>query len=487
MAFNLAFRMLVKYHVINFIPPIGSSLFTKGNVCLYNDGNLGRLIIMIDYTKEPLNDYFLIDMKSFYASVECVARGLDPLTTELVVMSRADNTGHGLILASSPAAKKKYGITNVSRPRDLPHPYPDSLIIAPPRMNLYIKENIKINNIFKEFVADEDLLIYSIDESILKVTKSLSLFTTSESRSDRRHEFASLIQERIFRETGLFCTIGIGDNPLLAKLALDIESKHNYNFIAEWTYKDVQTKVWSIDNFTDFWGIGRKTAEKFKRRGLRTIGDLAHYNPYLLKESMGVIGLQLWYHANGIDRTDISEPPPKTKEKSYGNSQVLPKDYTDVTEIEIVVKEMAEQVASRIRQQSCKTECVHLSIGTSIAETRNGFSHQMKIPASNDTRTLQHYCLHLFRKYYEGQEVRHVGVSYSKLVYTDALQLDLFTDQEKQIEQENLDLIIDKIREKYGFTSIVRASSLVEGARSIKRSTLVGGHAGGNGGMMNYE
>lgn len=442
---------------------------------------------MIDYSKEPLNDYFLIDMKSFYASCECVERGLDPLKTMLVVMSQADNTGSGLILASSPMAKKKLGISNVSRPRDLPYPYPSDLVIAPPRMNLYIKRNMEINNIFRQYVADEDLLVYSIDESILKVSKSLNLFTNDGSRSERRNELARKIQRHVYKKTGMFCTVGIGDNPLLAKLALDIESKHNSNFRGEWTYKDVPTKVWSIEPLSEFWGIGSKTEKKLHLRGIKSIGDLANYDPYLLKSAMGVMGLQLWFHANGIDRTDISLPPPKTKEKSYGNSQVLPKDYTNRNEIEIVVKEMAEQVATRIRKHGCKTECVHLMIGTSIAETKKGFSHQMKVPPTSDTKELQHYCLYLFRKYYDGQEVRHIGVTYSKLIYTDALQLDLFQDPTEQIINDNLDKIIDRIRGKYGFTSIVRASSLIEGARSIKRSSLVGGHAGGNGGMMNDE
>lgn len=135
---------------------------------------------MMDYSKEPINDYFLIDMKSFYSSVECIERNLDLLTTELVVMSRADNTGSGLILASSPAAKKKYGISNVSRPRDLPQPFPKTLHVVPPRMNLYIKRNMQVNNIFRRYVADEDLLIYSIDESILKVTRSMNLLRLKE-------------------------------------------------------------------------------------------------------------------------------------------------------------------------------------------------------------------------------------------------------------------------------------------------------------------
>ncbi len=206
---------------------------------------------MPDYSKEPVNDYFLIDMKSFYSSVECIERNLDPLTTELVVMSQADNTGSGLILASSPAAKKKYGISNVSRPRDLPYPLPKELHIVPPRMNLYIKKNMEVNSIFRQYVADEDLLIYSIDESILKVTRSMNLFTTEGTRSQRRKKLAQMIQEHIKDELGLVATVGIGDNPLLAKLALDNEAKHNEEFIAEWTYQNVPKKVWNIPEMMD--------------------------------------------------------------------------------------------------------------------------------------------------------------------------------------------------------------------------------------------
>ncbi len=116
---------------------------------------------MFDYSKEPHGDYVCIDLKSFYASVEMVARGLNPMKTKLVVMSRAANTGSGLILAASPRAKKELGISNVSRGSSLPPPPPDEqLLIVPPRMNLYIKKNLEINNIIRRFVADEDLLEY---------------------------------------------------------------------------------------------------------------------------------------------------------------------------------------------------------------------------------------------------------------------------------------------------------------------------------------
>ncbi|WP_440588606.1 Y-family DNA polymerase, partial [Enterococcus faecium] len=212
------------------------------------------------------------------------------------------------------------------------------------------KKNMEVNQIFRKYVADEDLLIYSIDESILKVTKSLNLFTSSETRSERRRELAKIIKDEIEKETGLIATVGIGDNPLLAKLALDNEAKSSKEFIAEWTYETVPEKIWKINEMTDFWGIGSRMKKRLNHMGIMSIEDLANWNPYTIKSQLGVIGLQLYFHANGIDRTDIAIPPEPTKEKSYGNSQVLPKDYTRREEVELVVKEMAEQVAIRIRQ-----------------------------------------------------------------------------------------------------------------------------------------
>ncbi len=131
-----------------------------------------------DYKKEPRGVFFLIDNKSFYASVEAVIRGLNPLKVALVVMSEQENTNGGLILATSPEAKKLFHLqANVSRQRDLPQ---DSrLKVVPPRMNLYIQRNLQINNIFRRFVADEDLWSYSIDESILDLTHSWRLFGDS--------------------------------------------------------------------------------------------------------------------------------------------------------------------------------------------------------------------------------------------------------------------------------------------------------------------
>lgn len=428
-----------------------------------------------DYSKEKSEDIFCIDVKSFYASVECVERGLHPLKAMLVVMSNADKPG-GIVLAASPMAKQVLGIRNVTRKWEIPY-HPD-LIIVPPRMNYYIEKNTEINDIFRKYVSDEDLHIYSIDESFISVRASLKLF-----KRKSAYEMARMIQYHIYKQTGLYVTIGIGDNMLLAKLALDNEAKHNKDFIAEWRYETVPEKVWKIENLTDLWGIGKRTEIRLNNLGIKTVQDLAHANFYKLRESMGLIGEQLYANAWGIDRSDISDSY-RPLEKSYGNSQILKRDYYKRQEIKIVIREMAEQVATRIRKHHCKTGCVSLSISYSKHEESAGFSRQLKIPSTSNTKKLVAYCFELFDKYYEDDTaVRSIGIGYSKLTYTSDIQLDLFEDPEKQVTNEKLDLLVDKIREKYGFQSLVHASSLMEGATALDRSSLIGGHAGGMEGI----
>ena len=171
--------------------------------------------VKFDYNKEPSRDILCIDCKSFYASCEAVDRKLHPLKTKLVVMSYPSDSvnerGSGLILASSPAAKKAYGISNVSRARDLPFPYPDDLVIAAPRMHMYMQMHRKINEIFRKYVDDENISTYSVDETFLDVTDSLEYFNC-----ESAYEIAKLIQTEVYRETKIYTTVGIGDNPLLA-------------------------------------------------------------------------------------------------------------------------------------------------------------------------------------------------------------------------------------------------------------------------------
>lgn len=428
-----------------------------------------------DYSLEPHRDIICVDVKSFFASVECVLRGYHPLKTMLVVMSNAQNNG-GLVLAASPLAKKVLGISNVTRKYELPD-HPD-LIVVPPRMTHYIEKNSEINNIYRKYVSDDDLHIYSIDESFLDITASLRLF-----KKKNAYELARMIQYHIYKKTGLYVTIGIGDNPLLAKLALDNAAKHNHDFIAEWRYQNIAETLWKIPELTDVWGIGQKTALRLNKMKIHSVADLAHTDFYQLKSNLGVIGAQLYANAWGIDRSRLSEKY-QPLEKSYGNSQVLMRDYRKITEIKVVIREMAEQVATRIRKHHCRTACVMLTIGYSRDEFERGFSRQVKIPPTANSKELTQYCFDLFDKFYNNQAVRTIAISYSKLVYNNHLQLNLFQKVEEQIANETLDTIVDRVRDKYGFKAIIHASSLTEGATAVSRSSLVGGHAGGMEGIQ---
>lgn len=433
-----------------------------------------------DYSKEPRRDVLCIDVKSFYASVECVERGLDPLKTMLIVMSGADNAG-GLVLAASPLAKKVLGISNVTRKDEVPdHP---ELLIVTPRMNLYMKRNSEINNLLKRFVADEDHSVFSVDESFIDITASLKYFNC-----DAAYRLAKIIQRVIYNHMGLYVTIGIGDNPLLAKLALDNEAKNTPGFVAEWRYEDVQEKVWAISPITEFCGIGKRMAARLKMSGIESIYDLAHADPYILKQRFGVMGLQLYAHSWGIDRSFLGEKRQVAKEKSFGNSQVLPRDYARRDQIELVLKELSDQVATRLRNSNCQTECVSIFVGYSKGQVdglgRSGWRKQLKIARSNNTKVLTEHVLKLFREnYVPGMDIRNLGVSFGKLVWDTTLQLDLFSPPEEQIINTQLDFLIDKIRRKFGFKSLIHASSLLDGATAVKRAGLVGGHAGGNTGL----
>lgn len=445
--------------------------------------------LTFDYDKEPSRDILCLDCKSFYASCEAVSLGYDPLKVKLVVMSYPSDSvkerGSGLILASSPEAKKAYNITNVSRARDLPYPYPKDLIIVAPRMNLYMEVNKKINNIYRTFVSDDDIAVYSVDETFLDVTESLSYFKCKNPR-----ELAKKIQTKVFKETGIYTTVGIGDNPLLAKLALDNESKYNKDMKAEWGYEDVKKKVWSIKKLTDFWGIGARTEIRLNKLGIYSIYDLAHFNYYELKDKMGIMGAQLYAHSWGIDRTFLGEIY-KPKSKSIGNSQVLPHDYTSQSEIEIIIREISDQVATKLRREGLFTQRISLWIGFSLSyiddEGRSGFSKEIKIPNTNNTKIIANNLIELFRSLYLNEPVRNIGISASKISSQGHQQLSLFDKIETIEKNEDIDKVVDKVRNKFGFSKMIYLSSKLEGARALERSKLVGGHAGGMIGLENKE
>lgn len=463
---------------------------------------------MIDYSKEPKSDIAFIDMKSFYASVECVDRGCHPLTTSLCVMSHADHA-NGLILASSPTFKEVFGKKNVSRSYDLPfnidtrrfnytvakrynlpttpsyvryiENWARKTLIVPPRMGLYIEINMMIQSILQNYAPKEEILPYSIDEGFIDLTRSLNYFIPGKKLThlDKLDLISERIQYDVWKQTGIFSTIGMSNaNPLLAKLALDNEAKHTNTMRANWSYGDVKTKVWSIPNLTDFWGIGKRTAKRLNKMKIYTIRDLANSNPDLLKQEFGIIGVQLWFHANGVDESDIRYKY-KPQSKGLGNSQVLPKDYYKQSDIELILSEMAEQVAIRLRKKHYKTTCVSIHVDYSKQVDKKSIKIQRKVEPTQHTQTLISHVIHLFREKYTGGPIRNIAIRYDHFVDDNYSLISLFDDYEQIEKERQLERTIDSVRERFGFLSIQKATTLKENSRSRIRSQLIGGHSAG--------
>lgn len=432
-------------------------------------------------SNEPRRKVMVIDSKSFYASVESVDRGLNPLTSLLIVMSQQENTNGGLVLAASPRTKKELGVKNVMRQCNLP--FDDRLLIVQPRMNRYIAMNKKVNDIFRQFVAEEDLHLYSIDESILDFTDTWEYLKFIYGKDLTLKKLARIIQLKVKQTLGLYLTVGIGDTPVMAKLALDIQAKHDFNLIGEWHFETIPEHLWSITKLDDVWSIGKRTAKSLMRLGILSMRDLALADPYYLKQKLGVRGEELFALAWGVDRS-ILRHRHHIKDGNVSNSQVLPRDYDRVDEIKVVIREIGEQVAARLRAKNEAAGTISLFVGYSYATSEikhsHGFNVQTKIIPSNQSNIISSALIQLFDAHFEGGNVRNLGVAAGKLQPAGYDQLDLLTPVKQQLNTSKIDQVIDEIRQKFGVTSLVKLSSLSQGGTMIQRAGLVGGHNGGN-------
>lgn len=421
---------------------------------------------IIDYQYAPRRVILAVDIKSYFASVECAIRGLDPFQTNLVVVSDLTQKG-GVILAATPAMKQNYGINTTNRLFEIPKDR--AIKIVEPHMQLYINMNMQIQQLFLRYTEKKFIHVYSIDEAFLDVTGSVRLYGGID-------KLVIDLQQAMYAQFHLYCTIGIGDNPLLAKLAMDNEAKQQRRGIAYWNYENIAEKVWQIDKLTNFWGIGRKTTLRLEKLGIYTVKALAHADIDALKKEFGVIGEQLYYHANGIDYTRLDQVV-QTLEKSYGENQILMRDYDKQAEIEVVLSEMIDNVAERLRFHRAVGDLIRLSIGNSSHSILKGFSRQMKLQtATNLTADFQQAFLYLFRKYYEGDAVRSIGVSIGGVSPESYHQLSLFASPEALEEKRQLDFTIDRIRARFGKRAIMRAVSYTAAGNGLTRNGKVGGH-----------
>ena len=349
--------------------------------------------------------YIAIDLKSFYASVECVERGLDPLTTNLVVAdsSRTEKT---ICLAVSPSLKS-YGIpgrarlfeviqkvkeANYFRKRKAPgYKFEDKssdftelsknpsleidFIIAPPQMSRYMKISTEIYQIYLRYIAPEDIHIYSVDEVFIDVTNYLQTYQMTS------HELAVKLIREVLKETGVTATAGIGTNLYLCKIAMDIVAKHipadkDGVRIAELDEMSYRQKLWSHKPLTDFWRVGKGYSTKLEEYGMHTMGDIARqslYDEELLYKLFGVNAELLIDHAWGWEPctiADIKAYKPENHSVSLGQVLQCPYDYEKA---KLIVKEMTELLVLDLVDKSLVTDQMVLTVGYDIENTKNGY------------------------------------------------------------------------------------------------------------------
>lgn len=407
--------------------------------------------------------YAVIDLKSFYASCECASRGLDIFSTPLVVAdpTRSVNT---IVMSSTPYLKEKYGVPNVCRVKSLPK-IPE-MIFAQPRMAYYIEMSAKVVSIFLDFIDEEDIHVYSIDESFLHLSPYLSLYKTTP------EGLCKMIQERIKNELGLVATCGIGPNMFLAKTCLDNEGKKKPPFIARWKTNDIKEKLWKISPITNVWGISNGIASRLDKLGIRSLEALANTNVKILEKEFGIIGYQLFDLANGIDNTDIRKKY-VPKENSLSLGQTLMKDYDDKG-AKLVLREMCDDLCFRLRINESKCGLVSCSVMYSGC---GGFSKQRALDVySDDNDTLYSIIKDIFISCYNGEKIRGLYISFGKLIPFTSLQPNLFESFEEAEEKRNLNLALDKIHNVYGPNSVLRASSGLKDSTIKNRHGQIGGH-----------
>ena len=477
--------------------------------------------------------YICIDLKSFYASVECRERDLDPLTTNLVVAdsSRTEKT---ICLAISPSLKK-YGLSGRARlfevvqkvkeiNQNRKHPFcgksfddielqkNESLeldyIVAPPRMNLYIRYSTDIYHIYLKYLSVDDIFVYSIDEIFADITHYLNLYQCSP------EELVTMILKDVYSEMGITATAGIGSNLFLAKVAMDIVAKkkeadaHGVR-IAELNEISYREQLWGHKPITDFWRIGKGISKTLEKQHLYTMGDIARCSlnqENLLFKLFGVNAELLIDHAWGFEPCTIADVKKyKPLHNSLSSGQVLLEPY-DYFKTKIIVKEMTELLILDMVKKNYVTNHIVLTIGYDVCNLENGYVGEIvtdfygrKIPKyshgtirldymTSSTRVIQAKTMELFESIvHKNLYVRRITISFCNLqvesAYKKAVfyeQLNLFSDceKEKQIEQDEKKIqnaILD-VKEKYGKNAILLGINLLEGATTIKRNKQIGGH-----------
>ena len=413
--------------------------------------------------------YFVIDMKSFFASVECAERGLDPMTARLVVAdeSRTEKT---ICLAVSPALKQM-GVKNRCRLFEIPKKI--DFIIARPRMKKYIEYAAKIYAIYLKYIDKRDIHVYSIDECFIDVTEYLKLYKT------RAKPFADKLMKEILQELSIPSSVGIGTNLYLAKIALDITAKHSPDRIGWLDEKKYIKTLWHHRPITDFWQISTGTSSRLAKFGVYDMAGIASMDQEILYKEFGVNAELLIDHAWGKESCLMQDIKSyRSKSHSMSFSQILPENYT-YTEARVVMQEMLQNACYELSRNSYATNLIHLGIGYGDNREYAKGSKRLNV-TSNIYSVLGKEGIAIFDKIVDpNRPIRRLMCDFCLLVPEEDEQYDFFTDLSKVAKEKSATKTILKIKEKYGKNTMLKALDLEEKATQRERNLDIGGHKSG--------
>ena len=416
--------------------------------------------------------YLCIDLKSFYASVECVERGLDPFSTNLVVAD-PERTDKTICLAVSPAMKA-LGVKNRCRVFEIPKGI--DYITAVPQMQKYIDYAAEIYSVYLSYVSKDDIHVYSIDEAFLDVTHYLWLYGLS------ARELALRIMNDIYKKVGVRATCGIGTNLYLCKIALDINAKHSPDFIGELDEQSFKSLMWDHTPLTDFWRLGAGTVSTLQKMGIFTMRDIAKCDQSILYKRFGVDAELLIDHAFGRESTLISDIKNyKPQSNCLTSGQVLMRDYT-FSEGELIVKEMTELMCLELVRENLITESVTLSVGYSNTLSLP-FAHGTAriTPESNSDLLLIPAVAALYRRIVNpNYPVRRMNICFNRVHPDNGIrQLSLVEDDALIERNHRLQKAVLGLKERFGNDAVLRGMNFESAATTRERNHQIGGHKSG--------
>ncbi|MBE2985947.1 DNA repair protein [Campylobacter sp. RM12920] len=415
-----------------------------------------------------MKTYIVIDLKSFYASVECVELGLDPFKTNLVVAdtSRGDGT---VCLAVTPYMKAQ-GVKNRCRLYEIPKNIKYTTVA--PRMQYYIDYAAKIYGIYLKYIAKEDIYVYSIDEAFMDISEYIKFYSL-DARS-----LAKMIMEDIFKTTGITAACGIGTNLYLAKISLDMLAKHsddNIAFLDENLYKE---KLWTHRPLSDFWRIGKQTEAKLNRYGIFCMKDMSMVPLNLLEKIFGIDAYIALDHANGIEPTTIADIKAyKPSTRSFYSSEILPRDY-EYYEALTVIKEMSDRLSLKMLAQNVKASGISIVIkfaDKNLGHERATISYPT--PTNITSKIIQSVEDLYLNKIKNLGLIRQISISANNIKKDTQVEKSLFDEQD---DKEKTALkAINAIKDKFGKNAILRAIDLMPEATGRDRNEKIGGHKSG--------